>query len=68
MFPCNRKVIPPNIFLSDTALRLARWALPVELLGVDARSIAVRQRFAKAAIGWIRYKPLLTLITQPEKY
>jgi hypothetical protein len=47
---------------------LLNGVLPVELLGVDARSIAVRQRFAKAAIGWIRYKPLLTLITQPEKY
>ncbi len=42
--------------------------LPVELVGVDARSPAVRQRFIRAAIGWIRYKPLLTLLTQPENY
>ncbi len=42
--------------------------LPVELSGVDAHSPAVRQRFIRAAVGWIRYKPLLTLITQPEKY
>jgi hypothetical protein len=26
MFPCSKKVIPPNIFLSDTPLRLPRWA------------------------------------------
>ncbi len=42
--------------------------LPIELLGVDARVPAVRQRFIKAAIGWIRYKPLLLHITQPENY
>jgi hypothetical protein len=42
--------------------------LPVALVGVDARSPAVRQRFVRAAIGWIRYKPLLTFITQPENY
>lgn len=42
--------------------------LPIELGPVDARSPWVRQRFIKAAIGWIRYKPLLTLITQPESY
>ena len=42
--------------------------LPVELRGVDARSPAIRQRFIKAAIGWIRYKPLLTFITQPAGY
>lgn len=42
--------------------------LPVELGGVDARSPAVQQRFVKAAIGWIRYKPLLTFITQPGDY
>ncbi|MDI1242743.1 MAG: hypothetical protein PSX80_12575 [bacterium] len=42
--------------------------LPIELGPVDAGSPSVRLRFIKAAIGWIRYKPLLTLITQPEKY
>ncbi len=42
--------------------------LPIELGGVDALSPAVRQRFVKAAIGWIRYKPLLTFITQRENY
>lgn len=42
--------------------------LPTQLTGVDARSAPVRARFAKAAIGWIRYKPLLVYITQPERY
>ncbi len=42
--------------------------LPVELRGVDARSTVASQRFVKAAIGWIRYKPLLTFITQREDY
>lgn len=42
--------------------------LPIELRGVDARQPAVRLRFIKAAIGWIRYKPLLLHITQPENY
>jgi hypothetical protein len=42
--------------------------LPIELRGVDAHSREVRLRFIRAAIGWIRYKPLLTLITQPENY
>jgi hypothetical protein len=26
MFPCSKKVIPPNIFLSATSVRLPRWA------------------------------------------
>jgi hypothetical protein len=42
--------------------------LPVELRGVDPHSPAVRQRFVRAAIGWIRYKPLLTLITRPDDF
>ncbi|MEO8648604.1 MAG: hypothetical protein ABI539_05500, partial [Acidobacteriota bacterium] len=42
--------------------------LPIELGPVNARSHSVRQRFIKASIGWTRYKPLLTRLTQPEKY
>ena len=42
--------------------------LPLELRGVDARLPAVQRRFVNAAIGWIRYKPLLTYITQRENY
>jgi hypothetical protein len=42
--------------------------LPVELRDVDAHSPEVRHRFVRAAIGWIRYKPLLTLITRPDDF
>jgi hypothetical protein len=42
--------------------------LPTELNGIDGRLLPVRQRFIKAAIGWVRYKPLLTYITQPENF
>jgi hypothetical protein len=37
-------------------------------VGVDAWLPSVRRRFIKASIGWIRYKPLLTFITQPDNY
>lgn len=47
---------------------LLNGVLPTELGGVDARDPFVRQRFIKASIGWIRYKPLLTYITQRENY
>ncbi|CAN5538977.1 hypothetical protein BH10ACI3_BH10ACI3_02200 [soil metagenome] len=47
---------------------LLNGVLPTELSGVDAHNNFVRQRFIKALIGWIKYKPLLTYITQPEKY
>lgn len=47
---------------------LLNGVLPVELRSVDARLPSVRQRFIRAAVGWIRYKPLLVFITQPENY
>ncbi len=47
---------------------LLTGVLPTRLTGVNARSAPVRQRFVRAAIGWIRYKPLLVYITQPENY
>ena len=47
---------------------LLHGVLPLQLRGVDAHSPEVRQRFARAAIGWIRYKPLLTLLTQPDDF
>lgn len=47
---------------------LLNGVLPVNLEGIDARSHPIRQRFIKAAIGWIRYKPLLVYISQPENY
>ena len=47
---------------------LLNGVLPVILSGVDAHDAFVRQRFAKAAVGWIRYKPLLTYITNRSNY
>ncbi len=47
---------------------LLNGVLPTELIGVDAHDKFVLQRFIKASIGWIRYKPMLTLITQPAEY
>lgn len=42
--------------------------LPTELASVDAQKPLVLDRFIKASIGWIRYKPLLTFITQRDEY
>lgn len=42
--------------------------LPTELASVDARKPLVLDRFIRASLGWIRYKPLLIYITQPADY
>lgn len=42
--------------------------LPTSLLPVDSSSGVIVKRFLKAAIGWIRYKPLMVYITQPGEY
>lgn len=47
---------------------LLNGVLPTELVGVDAKDPLVLERFTRASIGWIRYKPLLTLISQPDQY
>jgi hypothetical protein len=68
----NHKVVKvPCYTFHDAFLEyknILNGVLPVSLGGVDARSPSVRRRFVKAAIGWVRYKPLLTYITQPENY
>ncbi len=43
-------------------------ALPVRLEKVTADSSKIISRFVNTCIGWIRYKPLLVYITQPEEY
>lgn len=48
-------------FLKYSAL--LHGVLPRRLDPVDALDPAVTRRFAKAAVGWVRYKPLLTYIT-----
>lgn len=42
--------------------------LPIHLSAITEKSAQVMTRFINACIGWIRYKPLLTYITQHEKY
>jgi len=42
--------------------------LPISLKPITANSKEVNSRFYKACIGWTRYKPLLTYITQPDNY
>ena len=43
-------------------------SLPNQLQPVDSSSPLIVKRFSNAAIGWIRYKPLMLYITQPDKY
>ena len=42
--------------------------LPNVLEPVDASSAAIVKRFSNAAIGWIRYKPLMIYLTQREQF
>jgi len=42
--------------------------LPNSLQPVDSSSDVIVKRFSTAAIGWIRYKPLMVYITQPDEY
>jgi len=48
--------------------RILRGILPVELQPVNATSPTVIKRFIAAAIGWIRYKPLMIYVTKPNDY
>lgn len=43
-------------------------ALPTELAPIRADSQAIITRFLIACVGWVRYKPLLVYITNPEGY
>jgi len=47
---------------------LLNGVLPTSLDGVEGNTPSVIKRFVAATIGWIRYKPLLMYITQPEQY
>jgi hypothetical protein len=47
---------------------LLHGVLPKRLEAVDALEPSVVKRFAKAAIGWVRYKPLLSYITDRPAY
>ena len=47
---------------------LLEGVLPIRLKFIKADNEQVTSRFYKACIGWIRYKPLLLYITQPDCY
>ena len=47
---------------------LLHGALPIRLKFIKADTNKVTQRFYKACLGWIRYKPLLLYITKPDCY
>jgi hypothetical protein len=48
--------------------RLLEGSLPIHLKFIKADSDKIIQRFYKACLGWIRYKPLLLYITRPDDY
>lgn len=47
---------------------LVSGALPNQLKTMSASTPAIYNRFLKACIGWIRYKPLLLYITEQSEY
>lgn len=47
---------------------LLTGVLPRKLKAANPRSPKTVSRFVKAAVGWVRYKPLLTYITQRDRY
>ena len=68
----NRKVlrVPCYTFHDgfSTYNHLMDGVLPIKLKYIQADSELIVTRFYRACIGWIRYKPLLLYITQPEHY
>jgi len=52
----------------STYNHLLEGVLPKHLKFVKAECEQIISRFYKACIGWIRYKPLLLYITQPDSY
>jgi len=47
---------------------LMNGVLPIKLKNIPADSEAIVNRFYRACIGWVRYKPLLIYITQQDHY
>jgi hypothetical protein len=52
----------------STYNNLLEGVLPIRLKFIKADSEKITTRFYNACIGWIRYKPLLLYITQPDCY
>lgn len=47
---------------------LLSGVLPTKLKSIEANNERITERFYRACVGWVRYKPLLVYITQPEIY
>lgn len=52
----------------STYKNILEGVLPIQLKFISAEDEHVVNRFYKACIGWIRYKPLLLFITQRDEY
>lgn len=52
----------------STYNHLLEGVLPIHLKFVRAEGEKIIDRFYRACIGWVRYKPLLLFITQPDLY
>ena len=52
----------------STYHHLLEGVLPIQLRFIKVDNEQIINRFYKACIGWIRYKPLLLYITQPDAY
>lgn len=52
----------------STYNHLLEGVLPIRLKFIKADTEKIITRFYNACIGWVRYKPLLLYITQPEHY
>ena len=68
----ERKVLRiPSYTFHDgfsTYNHLLEGVLPIRLKFITADNAQIITRFYNACIGWIRYKPLLLYITEPERY
>ena len=67
---CNIRKVPCYTF-HDSFLayqRLLSGVLPNKMKSINITTPINYKRFLKATIGWIRYKPLLLLITRQETY
>jgi len=52
----------------STYNHLLEGVLPIKLKFIKADTEKITTRFYKACIGWIRYKPLLLYVTDPDTY
>lgn len=68
----ERKVLRVPIYAFHNGFSIYNYllsgVLPTQLKPIVADSKQVATRFYNACVGWVRYKPLLTYITQREQY